>query len=327
MPCRIHWFVKPLLAGALALCAASATVLAAEPATQPATPTGKTPQTVQKCVRCHDETEKHSVLPIMQSKHAVMADPRTPFADRGCETCHGKSDEHWETAVNEGERRPPPQVVFKGKFASPPEEQNKVCLGCHESGLRMNWKGSQHETNSVACTSCHTLHIGKDPVLIRTTQSEVCFACHKTQRSQIYRVSTHPIRAGKMSCSQCHNPHGSMGPKLLVRPTLNETCYTCHAEKRGPFLWEHSPVRDDCSNCHTPHGSNHTPLLKARGPWLCQECHDAQFHPSTAYSGNNVPPPGGVAVSAPDRLIAKNCLNCHSQVHGSNHPSGARKTR
>jgi hypothetical protein len=34
----------------------------------------------------------------------------------------------------------------------------------------------------------------------------------------------------------------------------------------------------------------------------------------------------------PDRqanqnLLGKNCMNCHSQVHGSNHPSGARMTR
>ena len=115
---------------------------------------------------------------------------------------------------------------------------------------------------------------------------------------------------------------------MLVKATLNETCYTCHTEKRGPFLWEHPPVREDCANCHTPHGSIHTPLLKARGPWLCQECHLATFHPSTAYSGTSIPPAPGIApISPPDRVLANNCLNCHSQVHGSNHPSGARKTR
>jgi hypothetical protein len=26
-------------------------------------------------------------------------------------------------------------------------------------------------------------------------------------------------------------------------------------------------------------------------------------------------------------MLGKNCLNCHSQIHGSNHPSGARLTR
>jgi DmsE family decaheme c-type cytochrome len=109
---------------------------------------------------------------------------------------------------------------------------------------------------------------------------------------------------------------------MLVKATVNETCYTCHAEKRGPFLWEHPPAREDCTNCHTPHGSIHTPLLKARAPWLCQQCHLAPMHPSTAYSGTGVPPRG-----AAQQILANSCMNCHSQVHGTNHPSGPRNTR
>ena len=42
----------------------------------------------------------------------------------------------------------------------------------------------------------------------------------------------------------------------LKAASVNEQCYTCHTEKRGPFLWEHAPVRESCLNCHTPHGSN-----------------------------------------------------------------------
>ena len=39
-----------------------------------------------------------------------------------------------------------------------------------------------------------------------------------------------------MTCSDCHNVHGSVGPALAKRDSTNETCYTCHAEKRGPFV-------------------------------------------------------------------------------------------
>ena len=74
----------------------------------------------------------------------------------------------------------------------------------------------------------------------------------------------------------------------MVKDTVNETCYTCHAEKRGPFLWEHSPVVDDCTNCHTPHGSTKPALLKARVPWLCQECHSGD-HGAAINSGANLP--------------------------------------
>jgi DmsE family decaheme c-type cytochrome len=108
---------------------------------------------------------------------------------------------------------------------------------------------------------------------------------------------------------------------MLREPTLAETCYTCHAEKRGPFLWEHAPAREDCSICHQPHGSIHTALLNTRGPWLCQQCHLGS-HSSAAFDGTGIPPQGTRL-----QMLGKNCLNCHSQVHGSNNPSGATFTR
>jgi DmsE family decaheme c-type cytochrome len=115
-----------------------------------------------------------------------------------------------------------------------------------------------------------------------------------------------------------------MAPNQLVKPTLNETCYQCHAEKRGPFLWEHPPAREDCANCHEPHGSNHPSLLVNRMPLLCQQCHMSAFHPSTAYTGVNA----SAGVSRLDiHAASKSCLNCHSEVHGSNHPSGPRLMR
>jgi DmsE family decaheme c-type cytochrome len=103
---------------------------------------------------------------------------------------------------------------------------------------------------------------------------------------------------------------------------VNETCYQCHAEKRGPFLWEHQPARDDCMTCHASHGSTQRALLKQRAPWLCQECHSVEGHPSTEYTAAGLP--GG----APNRnLLLRSCTNCHYEVHGSNHPSGVRFMR
>lgn len=271
--------------------------------------------TKSPCLDCHEDP---LILSILQTKHAMTADKRTPFAQDACQTCHGESTEH----INSGSPDQPPTVKFGVKSKVPVAEQNKVCLKCHESGLRMEWKGSHHETAELACSSCHTIHAPEDKVLNQQTQPEICFNCHKTQQAQIHRFSAHPIKEGKMSCTQCHNPHGSAGPKLLNKLTLNEVCYTCHAEKRGPFLWEHQPVREDCSICHTPHGSNHRPLLRAREPWLCQQCHLENFHPSTAYDGINTP-----TNSVDAHTLGKACSNCHTNVHGSNHPSGVRKTR
>lgn len=310
------------LAAALLLSLGLGTGRAQEPQGQPEAKDAK--EVVRTCTKCHDEASDYPVLSILKSKHAVMADPRTPFADQACVSCHGPSVAHSEKAAGESDR-PEPDVVFSREGPTPIAAQDQVCMGCHQGKLRMHWQGSTHELQGVGCASCHTAHAGDDPILAKLTQTEVCVNCHKEKRAEIHRPSSHPIREGKVACSDCHNPHGSNGPTLLAESTVNETCYTCHAEKRGPFLWEHQPVREDCTICHRPHGSVHDNLLKNRQPWLCQQCHLAQFHPSTAYSGTGLP--GAATPSGAQQLLGKSCLNCHSQVHGSNHPSGVRRTR
>lgn len=275
------------------------------------------------CMKCHDSAP---VTDILETPHAVKGDGRTPFAQHGCESCHGASQDHLNSHPAKGEKRNSPVVVFKGPNASTVDAMNKACLTCHDNGLRMNWPGSQHQAADTACVSCHTIHVKKDPVLKKDTQPEKCFTCHSQQRAESFELSHHPIREGKVVCSDCHNPHGSPGPKLLKEFTVNDTCYNCHADKRGPFLWEHEPVRDDCMNCHSPHGSTQARLLKERAPFLCSNCHSEGGHQVVA--GGAVT--GGVASNPANiniRMSARGCVNCHSQIHGSNSQAGAWFTR
>ena len=289
---------------------------AAAQSQQPTAPQQAVAQaSVNTCLTCHGSDPK--VTAILKSPMAVMGNSRTPFAQGGCIVCHGDSKKH--VAM----QQPYPDIVFTGPHASPVAERNKVCLTCHQAGLRMNWQGSQHQRNDIACTSCHTAHAAKDPVLVKKTQPAICFTCHAEQRADSFKFSHHPIREGKVVCSDCHNPHGSPGPKLLKELTVNETCYTCHMEKRGPYLWEHAPVRESCLNCHTPHGSTQPRLLIERPPYLCQECHANSGHQTQPMSATNLP--GAIAENF--RGFGRGCVNCHSQVHGSNSPAGAFLTR
>jgi DmsE family decaheme c-type cytochrome len=286
-----------------------------------------------KCTRCHNEEDSPKVLQIGQTRHGVKADSRSPSS---CTSCHGASEQH-QAKVDQGQPRVKPDVVFGAKSATPPEKRNEACLACHADARRSQWSNSAHARDEVSCTDCHAVHNGHDAVREKLTQGEVCFACHKEQRAQAQKPSHHPIREGKVVCAECHNPHGSTGPKMLVKNTVNQTCYTCHAEKRGPFLWEHSPAQDDCSNCHTPHGSTVNNLLKARPPFLCQECH--QDHGSSLKNGNSVASSSGTPAAGVNTTAALNgkyltvqgngrmCLNCHVMVHGSNHPAGSKFNR
>ena len=117
-----------------------------------------------------------------------------------------------------------------------------------------------------------------------------------------------PLREGKMTCTNCHNPHGSVTEALLKEASINDTCYKCHAEKRGPFLFEHAPVRESCVNCHDPHGSTNDFMLKVSRPRLCQQCHGVGHGLGSGFN----------AVQTSDARVR----NCHTEVHGTNSPSG-----
>jgi DmsE family decaheme c-type cytochrome len=269
----------------------------------------------RQCMACHSENRNPSAHEIFLTPMGISNAEKSPFADgsRECETCHGPSASHRKKQKDGS--RPSPAITFaKGTPAGP---QNEICMGCHSDGNMIHWFGSVHEEEEVACASCHEVHAPQDAVKDKLAQQEKCFACHPRTRAQTFRSSSHPLRFGQMTCSDCHNPHSGANDYLLIRSTINDTCYTCHAEKRGPYLWEHAPVTEDCSLCHNSHGSNHAGMLKQRSPLLCQQCHSPGGHPATAYTSETA------ENSFQQRfLLAQSCNNCHSQVHGSNHPSG-----
>ena len=284
---------------------------------------------ISVCTACHDETDPKHILAFFQTPHGALGDPRTPV----CQSCHGESKKHLDGAQTSDGVRPPPDRVFGTKRTTTagyqpmsPEDQSEVCLGCHKGGLRLRWPGSQHPSNDVTCTNCHINHSEVDSVRDRLQQASVCFTCHKEKRAEFNKISTMPLANGKVICSDCHNPHGSPGPKLMVKNTVNETCFQCHADKRGPFLWEHEPVTEDCTNCHLPHGSNISPLLKSRPPFLCDECHNGP-HVSTQVTATNVTglQGGGAAAGGNPSvlMVGRACMNCHVMIHGSNSPAGA----
>ena len=128
----------------------------------------------------------------------------------------------------------------------------------------------------------------------------------------------------KITCLSCHSMHDSdPNDQLAAKRSGNEACFQCHAEKRGPFIFEHAPVRESCLNCHNPHGSNHDMLLTSARPFLCQQCHTSRGHVNELQTRANLPG----ATSADVRMVNRGCQNCHTQIHGSNHPSGMRLHR
>ena len=303
---------------ALVLGAAAPVVCAQAPEAPASAPPLFTPKGADTCLKCHDEDSKYPVVDIFKTPHGQKADARTPFAQGAaqCESCHGPGAEHArKKKVDEPQG---PIGTFGMRATTPPEVQDGACLKCHAGGERHAWAGSAHDTAGVPCAACHTVHAAADPVRALASQAEVCGTCHARERAASFGAFAHPLRDRRMGCTDCHAPHGSSGDALLAKGSVNDTCYTCHADKRGPFLWEHAPAAEDCSLCHASHGAPHRAMLVQRPPLLCQGCHAQAGHPSLALGPGNLPSGSPSAF-----LLGNSCTNCHSQVHGSNHPSGA----
>ncbi len=271
------------------------------------------------CLRCHGDDL--AVMGIFRTPHAQPGNPRSPFGhgQLQCESCHGPGEAHTKRPPK-GEERAPVVQFGRGKV-TPVGAQNAMCVGCHNADTG-SWHASEHEANDVGCADCHSSHDPRDPVLAKATQAEVCGDCHQVQKANMLLPYAHPLRDGQMACTSCHSPHGSQSEAALNKDTVNTTCYQCHAEKRGPFLWEHQPVSEDCGLCHQPHGSVQPGMVTQRSPFLCQQCHASEGHPAVPGLPSGLP--GGAPTSS---LLAAGCANCHSQVHGSNHPSGSKLMR
>ena len=313
---------------------------AAAPAAAEATKTGKTAAaTAQKfpegaeyvgeerCVACH--TVENDKFSHTAHAKAFRLNPKNDLERRGCEACHGPGSRH----ANENYMDKSLIVSFTREATKPgetgkgtlPEQINGICLQCHEGNQRIFWRSSTHQTSGLACTDCHNPMAKFSQTGLQKTNSisETCYSCHQQQRMEFRKRSHMPLPEGKMSCADCHNPHGSPTKPLLKADTVNQLCYSCHQEKRGPFLWEHAPVRESCLNCHGPHGSNQEKLLTTPRPFLCQQCHTHTTHQNNLLTQANT-----ANGSLPDeRVIGRSCSTCHAQVHGSNHPAGARMHR
>lgn len=259
------------------------------------------------------------------SVHGKKYVPGSPAAMHACESCHGPGKRHVDNGGGRG-------TMFV--FPRNPDVKRKsaVCLSCHgDAKIAAMWDIGFHKSGGLSCDSCHAVHKGARPLsasagykrlavqdkLLKKPVPDLCFDCHKDVRSQTLRRSHHPIREGQVLCFDCHLPHGGFGPKMVKADSANDLCFRCHAEKRGPFVTDHPPVAENCLNCHVPHGSNHYALLVRKTPQLCQSCHDVARHPGQPYTRFETF--GGAAPS--NRMVSRNCVMCHSNVHGSVSPA------
>ena len=265
----------------------------------------------ETCLTCHEDQKRG----YHGSPHGRAANPRSPMANKGCESCHGPGQAHVDGGGDKTKIQNPKTLS--------PREASEVCLSCHNRSGHVDFAGGKHDSRNLSCVTCHSVHNPKsDGKLLKTASvQETCVQCHVREVNKVHKSSHMPVGTqlnNKLECTTCHNPHGSQNVKMLREGnSITEACTSCHAEKRGPFLWEHAPVREGCTTCHDAHGSNNERMLVAKLPMLCQRCHVHSRHPATVYDQTQIN-------NRSNRVAGRACVNCHQMIHGSNHPTSGK---
>ena len=143
---------------------------------------------------------------------------------------------------------------------------------------------------------------------MKAPQPTLCFQCHADIKPSFNMPFHHRVNEGLVKCTDCHDVHGTF-QNNNVRSTADQNliCTKCHTDKRGPFVFEHMPVKaEGCMACHTPHGSQNARLLNMpEVNVLCIQCHSPvaadTVHGISNASADSVP-----------------CTSCHTYIHGSN---------
>ena len=249
-----------------------------------------------------------------------IASGKEPPERTGCEGCHGPAQAH--VAARGGK-----STIPRAFSLLTPGQVLDACLNCHAPDFeKANIRRSEHTQNDVACTSCHSIHHSPTPkYLLAKKQSELCYSCHAGIRAQFEMPSKHRVNEGFMECTDCHNPHGAFAatwrmtdrPRMMEPASDNEApCLKCHADKRGPFVYEHPPVRvEGCETCHSPHGSMNARLLRRPVVFtLCLSCHNGAPQFGTRNAGEDITSPTHNLL---DPRYQK-CTTCHVRIHRTN---------
>jgi len=269
------------------------------------------------CQACHPDVW----LGFNRNPHfkSIASDKAAP-EDIGCEGCHGPGDLHVKGMGDKTKIRLFPEL--------PPNQVLDQCLRCHSKDFgKMHIRRSSHSTGEVSCVSCHSIHNSPEPQhLLADKERKVCYGCHADIRARFNLPFKHRVNEGAVDCTDCHNPHGTPmatwssahSPRMVSHGLGNDVpCIKCHSDKRGPFAFEHPPVRvEGCPSCHDPHGSTNARLLRRPAVFtMCLECHNDVMGFGPRLGG--IPEPGRRFHDLTQPQF-QNCVTCHSRIHGSN---------
>ncbi len=203
-----------------------------------------------------------------------------PYVNRDCLKCHdphGGDSSHFLLGKNVGD----------------------ACQACH------NRQPLKHNHPPVAggdCNACHAAHQSREPHLLRSSEQELCIACHEKILADAAKAQSIHGVFQEQWCTSCHTAHTSDFEKLLVDRQVN-LCLCCHDREievgSGRVL---ASIQDQLSSAHHVHG----PLKEGK----CSPCHNPHFSEHRALLRGNYPDSPYVDFS---RTAYEICFTCHEE--------------
>jgi len=184
-----------------------------------------------ECLHCH-ASEVQTALPEARNRYADA-----PFLAGGvaCGACHGDAAQH---LAQQG-RGP---IVDPAKLA--PVKRDSVCLQCHLEG---------EATIYQAGKSLAAFRPGDDladfAVYFVDARQQGGGGRATSQYEALLRSACKRASGDKLTCTSCHDPHGSPTPEERVS-FYRGKCLACHTDER--MAKEHHPEQQDCAVCHMP---------------------------------------------------------------------------
>ena len=118
-----------------------------------------------------------------------------------------------------------------------------ICIACHTDKKNIKKTAQGFKQHGIipgsGCSACHSPHASDFRFQLNGTINDVCVSCHVGMEGVVqgHPVGKHPLfgkkdprREGReLSCSSCHNPHGSNYQYLLIGSLVGgHVCSKCH---------------------------------------------------------------------------------------------------
>ncbi len=231
------------------------------------------------CETCHGPGAEHVNSGGDRTKIFVFKDQAPEVISKRCLSCHALKPEHANFERSAHATNGVSCIsCHSPHFAKEQrrllvEKQPQLCYSCHTEQKADFSKPFRHRVNEglLKCSDCHNVHGSPIPRSVRAAEEQdtVCYKCHRNlQGPWIFEHA--PMKT--QGCISCHQPHGSVNPRLLTVNQVNLLCLQCHTPTATPNTRARDsiapgtpagPVHDQsakfqaCTICHVfIHGSN-----------------------------------------------------------------------